>query len=149
MKDGFDTLCKECRKHDYYVLQDHYKAACKQYYRDHKEYFIKYNKQYWANHKEERMSEFHVWATKIKIETLTHYSAGKPLCACCGEKILLLLTLDHMNNNGNKHRKSGCGGGVNFYSKLRTQGFPKGYQVLCFTCNAGRHLNGGVCPHLT
>lgn len=147
MKDGLDTKCKDCRKTDYYALQDHYKAACKQYYQEHKEYFAVHNKTYWAEHKEERMAEFSIWSSKVKTETLSHYSNGTPLCACCGENILLLLTVDHINGGGAAHRRAGSGGGVNFYSKLRKQGYPPGYQVLCFTCNTGKHLNGGICPH--
>jgi hypothetical protein len=27
-------------------------------------------------------------------------------------------------------------------------GFPAGFQVLCFNCNQGRRLNHGVCPHV-
>ena len=27
------------------------------------------------------------------------------------------------------------------------QDFPEGFQILCFNCNAGKHRNGGRCPH--
>jgi hypothetical protein len=27
------------------------------------------------------------------------------------------------------------------------QGFPDGFQTLCFNCNVGKYKNGGVCPH--
>jgi hypothetical protein len=30
---------------------------------------------------------------------------------------------------------------------LKKRGYPPGYRVLCFNCNRGRYLNGGVCPH--
>lgn len=69
-------------------------------------------------------------------------------CACCGEKEVIFLTLDHINRNGNdQRRKFGIPGGHAFYRFLRKSGYPPGYQVLCFNCNSGEHLNGGTCPH--
>jgi hypothetical protein len=51
-----------------------------------------------------------------------------------------------MENGGNKHRRQigGCG---YFYRWLRKNGFPPGFQVLCYNCNQGKALGGGVCPH--
>lgn len=73
-------------------------------------------------------------------------------CACCGEKIRMFLTLDHVDGNGAEHRRSllgksqGCGSSA-FYCALVKAGFPEGFQVLCYNCNCGRHRNGGICPH--
>ena len=69
-------------------------------------------------------------------------------CVCCGEKEITFLTIDHIHGNGNNERRSlGIQGGVAFYRFLRKSDYPKGYQVLCFNCNSGKHLNGGICPH--
>lgn len=85
---------------------------------------------------------------RTKVQTFERY--GGVRCACCGEDELLLLTIDHMNNNGAEERRlAGNKGGKQFYQWLKNQGFPPGYQVLCFNCNAGRHLNNGICPHQT
>jgi len=86
-------------------------------------------------------------ATKLKV--ISHYG-GK--CYCCQESIIDLLTIDHINGKGAKHRKELGNGKTNycgekFYSWLVKQGLPSGYQTACFSCNAGRHINGGVCPH--
>lgn len=84
---------------------------------------------------------------KRKKEVLDHYG-GK--CACCGEDRLAFLTLDHINGNGYEHRKKigvGPRGGNPFYSWIKRNGFPMGYQTLCFNCNIGRHVNKGICPH--
>jgi hypothetical protein len=72
-------------------------------------------------------------------------------CNCCGETEPLFLSIDHVDNNGAKERKSGsyAGSGTAFYQWLRKSGFPPGYQVLCMNCNVGKHKNGGVCPHQT
>jgi hypothetical protein len=90
---------------------------------------------------------------KAKLEVVQHYG-GK--CACCGETELLFLTMDHINNDGAKHRRemsdgkrtsSGREVGSQIYFWLRKNNFPTGFQILCWNCNCGRNLNGGVCPH--
>ncbi|MFE1396776.1 hypothetical protein ACFW53_02415 [Nocardiopsis dassonvillei] len=58
-----------------------------------------------------------------------------------------MLTIDHVDNNGAEHRREIGGGGEKLYRWLKREGYPPGYQVLCFNCNVGRHLGNGVCPH--
>lgn len=87
---------------------------------------------------------------QAKLECYAAY--GGAFCACCGEDDLVFLTLDHMNNDGGEHRRQLSGknkgyGGLTFYRMLKRQGYPTGFQVLCFNCNVGRARNGGVCPH--
>lgn len=69
-------------------------------------------------------------------------------CQCCGEDEPLFLELDHIKNDGHKHRRTiGRGSGVT-YRTLKKAGWPRGdYQLLCANCNAGKARNGGVCPH--
>lgn len=74
---------------------------------------------------------------------------GGPRCNCCGETTVQFLTIDHINGGGNAHRKEigkGGGGGA-MYCWLKRNNYPSGFQVLCFNCNIGRHINGGICPH--
>lgn len=68
-------------------------------------------------------------------------------CKCCGEKCSGFLTLDHVNSDGHLDRKGRGGGGQGLYYRLIREKFPKTFQLLCFNCNLGRALNGGVCPH--
>jgi len=76
---------------------------------------------------------------------------GGKKCNCCGEEEVLFLTIDHINNNGAKHRKeickSGKASGTAIHLWLIKNNFPKGFQVLCANCRLGKHLNGGICPH--
>lgn len=81
----------------------------------------------------------------LKLEAFQKY--GGPVCVCCGETHELLLTLDHINNDGAEHRRSLGYKKAAFYEWLRKNNYPPGYQVLCWNCNMGKHLNGGVCPH--
>lgn len=56
------------------------------------------------------------------------------------------LSIDHINGGGSKHTKSLNRRGVTFYLWLIKQGFPDGYQTLCYNCNFAKgHF--GVCPH--
>lgn len=69
-------------------------------------------------------------------------------CNCCGEKETLFLTIDHINNDGkidrvNKKNYSS----LSFYLKLKKYDKRNDIQVLCFNCNLGKSINGGVCPH--
>lgn len=67
-------------------------------------------------------------------------------CSCCGESNLMFLSIDHIEGHGNKHRNQIK---TKFYNWLVKNNFPSGFQTLCFNCNWGRHINGGVCPHKT
>lgn len=88
---------------------------------------------------------------KVRHEVFMAY--GGFLCACCGETEPMFLTIDHINNDGANHRrelKDKIGnGGASFFTWLKANKFPKGFQVLCRNCNWGKHANGGVCPHIT
>ena len=84
---------------------------------------------------------------KIKLEVFNHYCGGDIKCACCGEKQIEFLTIDHINGDGAKERKeSNTKGGKIFYAQLKKKGYPAGYQVLCFNCNCAKGFSG-QCPH--
>ena len=85
------------------------------------------------------------YRNKLKAELFKAYGNK---CTCCGESNLMFLTIDHIHNDGWKHKKKlKTHGGYRIYSWLRKQGYPSGYRILCFNCNCGRRLNHGVCPH--
>lgn len=75
---------------------------------------------------------------KLKLDVIEGYGGA---CACCGNEYLPHLTLDHVNGGGRAERAA-LGGGANLYRLLRREGFPEGYQVLCFNCNAAKHFLG-------
>lgn len=83
---------------------------------------------------------------KLRQEILEAYGGE---CACCGEDEPRFLTLDHVEGGGIKHRKrlnpTGMGG-VAVYQKVRQQGFPATYQLLCWNCNCAKGVHG-KCPH--
>lgn len=67
-------------------------------------------------------------------------------CACCGEDTPSFLTIDHVNNDGSKHKINGRRlTGHMLHSWIIKNGFPADFQVLCWNCNCGKI--DGVCPH--
>lgn len=84
---------------------------------------------------------------KLRLATLIAYSTDPPKCACCKEGILEFLTLDHIaGGGGSDRRRRKERGGHKTYLRLRRAGFPQGFRVLCWNCNAAIGLYGG-CPH--
>src|SRR3990167_330918 len=86
-----------------------------------------------------------------KLRESVFAAYGGYVCSCCCEDEPMFMTIDHIANDGNEHRrklKSLIGnGGTAFFDWLKRNKFPSGYQVLCRNCNWGKHVNGGVCPH--
>ena len=77
-----------------------------------------------------------VYKLKLKTEALTHYGNGVLACVTCGERRAACLTIDHIEGNGEKHRKSiSVQSGIPFYRWLIRSDFPDGFQTLCMNCN--------------
>ena len=85
------------------------------------------------------------WHRKLKQKVIQHYSKGTMKCICCEESIFEFLGIDHLDNNGNRHRKK-IGQAYAIYKWLIENNFPDGYEVVCFNCNWGRS-RFGTCPH--
>ena len=108
-----------------------------------------YMKEWEKNHPERK--DYHKKKiTRYRMEALNHYCGNNnlgPWCQCCGITEVEFLTIDHMDDNGAKHRREiNSRGGTDFYLWLRRNHWPDGYQVLCFNCNLARGYHG-YCPH--
>lgn len=68
-------------------------------------------------------------------------------CACCGEDEPLFLEIDHVNNDGKKHRNEIGNSSKALVYWLIQNNFPDGFQILCSNCNQGKKRNKGICPH--
>ena len=68
---------------------------------------------------------------------------GGYVCACCGEREPIFLTIDHIDGGGIKHRREI---GTDFYRWLRVNKFPPGFRVLCMNCNWATRFKK-TCPH--
>src|SRR6185369_3563886 len=85
---------------------------------------------------------------KIKKIVFDHYGNQ---CECCKENNPAFLTIDHIEQDGARHRTpSGRRiGGEKLYSWLVKNNFPEGFRLLCYNCNCARSKPefGGICPH--
>jgi len=71
---------------------------------------------------------------KLKIDAMSHYSIGEAHCLHCGETKTVFLSIDHINgrkawNHSKKYR------GKFLYGWLKRNGYPSGFQVLCWNWN--------------
>lgn len=72
-----------------------------------------------------------------KAAAIAKYSNGTNACASCAISDIDVLTLDHINGGGRKHRAVIK---IPIYIWVKTHGFPDGFQVLCMNCNWKKHL---------
>ena len=140
---------KHVRKNEY----------AKAYYRTHREKGLKYAHKYydenretilekqrkaWHDNPEVGRAQGAAWRAKLRQDVLTAYGNA---CGCCGETHAEFLAMDHVNGNGNRHRKSiKREGGTKFYLWLRQNNYPIGYRILCHNCNVSLGMYG-YCPH--
>ena len=83
---------------------------------------------------------------KLKLEMFSHYSNGKPKCACCRwDKDMDGLSIDHIYGRKDPKEPKGLSGEA-LYRYVKKSGYPPTFRVLCLNCNAaiGHH---GKCPH--
>ena len=101
------------------------------------------NAKRWSkNNKMKRKEIVNKSHNKLRLDVLSHYGGNPPECACCGERMIQFLALDHINGGGNEQRKK-VG---NVYQWVKANAFPVGYQVLCHNCNQAKGWYG-QCPH--
>jgi hypothetical protein len=134
--DGHKYECKRCRL----GLDDPERRAALMNRSRELEDMYRANSEYQAD-RNARFRDSHARRRRTVIDNL----GGK--CVCCGETEIVFLTVDHIEGGGNDHRRQLGGSSQNLYRWLIKKGFPDGFQVLCFNCNQGKHVNGGVCPH--
>ena len=109
--------------------------------RDRQEYQAQWYEENKARHAEASRRN----RAKRKREVIEGYGG---CCACCGERELAFLTIDHVNGGGGGTQERRTKAGHTLYTRLRAT-LPEqlpGYRVLCWNCNAATHFQG-VCPH--
>ena len=133
-RKGLTARCKDCIKR---------KNA--EYYAKTKEQYRKYRANYNSENRElinQRQRETYARLRGLILDTYGNK------CACCGETEPLFLELDHINNDGAKHRRIIGSSAKQLYAEVKRQGFPQDtYQLLCANCNQGKKRGGGICPH--
>lgn len=120
---------------------DENKPRLKQYAIDHHKEISRRIKQRRESHPEVYAARDKANREKLRNDILQHYG-GK--CVCCGEAAYEFLAIDHIDGNGNAHRRAI--GQSNLYRWIRKNGYPDNFQVLCHNCNNAKGFYG-YCPH--
>jgi hypothetical protein len=136
--------CKDCRNSGRAKINK--LNNNKRMYSEKKEEILSHNKAWKKTNAVRYRSQQREYKNKKRREQrdrVLSYYGGR--CACCGEVEPVFLTIDHINGNGALHRR--MINKADMWKWLDQQGYPQGYQLLCFNCNAGKYRNGGTCPH--
>lgn len=83
----------------------------------------------------------------VRLRNNAMNAYGGFICSWCGIDEPLVLTIDHIDNDGSAHRKRLSRSSRDtrtFLRWLRDNNYPPGFQVLCFNCNWAKHRNNGV-----
>ena len=124
-------------KEYYQKTQEHQRQKTKLWYKENQEKVILYRQ------KTKELTTKKRFEKKIKV--YNHYSNYDIKCNCCGESQIEFLSIDHINNDGYKHRRSGM---THIIDWLIKNNFPSGFQLLCFNCNFAKgHSQDHICPH--
>lgn len=129
-RDGLQSRCKDCIKLDrrmrYAEDPSKFKEHNRVYRLAHRDQFLEYNR-------------------NVRRRALAAYGDK---CACCGEATPEFLGIDHVNNDGEAHRRVLKGYGRAIYQWLAKEGYPQDgrFQILCHNCNVAKGCYGG-CPH--
>ena len=136
--------CLKCRQTGRAKEQKAQRAALR--YANNAEARREHNRNFYASNpmRYTARQENHRKQKRIEIRNIVLDHFHK-VCACCGESEPLFLTIDHIDGNGNLHRR--LVGKADMWRWLVNNKFPPGFQLLCFNCNAGKYRNGGTCPH--
>lgn len=140
-----EKTCRKCGTSERYK-----NGACKKcrreislnYFRKNREKRLEKIREYGRSHNEQSRIRARRTRIREKQKVITAYG-GK--CNCCEEKEISFLSIDHIGGGGNTHRRQLGGGGQKLYAFLRRNGYPSGYQVLCYNCNFAKSTNK-KCP---
>jgi hypothetical protein len=152
--DGLHRNCRQCKskqaRRERNRHKDRIAKTDKKYQMENRERLTIQKHEYYMNNKEEikkRIDDYisknrdkhNKWGTKsknkLKLETFSRYCGGDVKCSNCGEKDYQILSIDHIEGNGNQHRKeTKTRGGYSTYSWLKRNDYPGGFQVLCMNC---------------
>lgn len=163
--DGLNAWCKVChvesvredraKRPDYYARknrENHQKhrdrniASSRLYYSLNRQKAIAAAMQWQRNNKDRANQILRECGRRLWLNTL--HALGDE-CACCGEKRLTMLNVDHIFNDGGIHRRR-VGGVRKTYREILAMENPRSrFQVLCSNCNLSKVRNKGICEHMT
>lgn len=123
-------------------------AYQRDYYQKHKDKYREYSKKRQALARKNpelkaKMVASSLLSSRNARKSVVDHYGGK--CACCGESNYEFLAIDHVNGGGTRLRREKIQSSRNYY-KIKKEGYPDTYRILCHNCNQSLGLYG-YCPH--
>lgn len=135
--DEYASWCKVCNRRR---LRNHYLKNPKRAKERSRETSERWRKMS-SKEKEMRLKRVREYNRKQRMVVIEKYGGE---CVCCGQSERKFLEIDHINNDGAKHRRDM--GSSRIVMWLIKNDFPKGFQLLCSNCNMAKG-RWGECPH--
>jgi hypothetical protein len=123
-------------------LGNKYKISHQRWYRQNREKQLAASKSWHENNLEKAHDSSRKYNAAIKLDVLSRYGPQGKLQCCWPDCTVIdpdMLSLDHVENNGAEDRKI-RGTGVQLYCRLRKEGYPEGFQTLCFNHQMKKEL---------
>lgn len=144
-KDGLHYCCRSCKKIDdkrhTFKHKEKIKLRKQEYYENNKEH-IQNKTIIYQKSNPNKVKEYSKTARlNLKLGIFNHYCNNDIKCNHCEESELCLLTVDHINGGGNKHKKEI----KSLYSWIKRNNYPEGFQILCWNCQL-RKKNQEIKP---
>ena len=139
--------CRALKGREYYAKNpERYREVSRNSGHRNRHKWLARIKSYYIKNRDHKLAEQKEWRDNAK-QSIFNFYGNK--CNCCRESNPMFLSIDHINNDGYKHRKElKLTGGTSLYRWLFLNNFPKGFQTLCYNCNMGKRINKGKCPHI-
>jgi hypothetical protein len=125
--------------------EKHLKAQ-REYYWRHRNEVVERRKEFYRKNAARMSRNAAVFKGHVRRATRA-YLGNK--CACCGETEQEFLSVDHVRNNGAKHRREkGREAWMwEVWKAIKEKRIVTEYQLMCFNCNFSKHFGKGVCAH--
>ncbi len=130
------------QRKNYGLHPEYYREKARRWYWNNRDLCISRTKTWGMLHPDKLKETKRNTQVKLKETILSHYSP-KLECQLCGFNDIRALSIDHINGNGNKHRKKIFGhnaSGSKFYRWLKRNNYPDGFRVLCGNCQFTTYL---------
>ena len=75
-----------------------------------------------------------------KIAVINVLTDGEGTCRWCKQGDIDVLCIDHIADDGIKHKNKDGRSGVNLYKWIIRNTYPSGFQVLCANCNLKKEI---------
>ncbi len=120
-----------------------YRLKRAEWVKNNQERMRAYQRNWYDKNRDKHLKSGRECLLRLRKEMLTAYGLK---CMCCGESEPKFLSLDHINGQGNAHRRE-VGRGHQLMRWLKQRGWPTdNYQLLCHNCNQAKGAYGS-CPH--